>query len=57
MELVDKWMSALRTRVVAFLAIVLAVAVTAVSCSSGGTTAQETPGIARNWWPTTFTRC
>lgn len=46
MELVDKWMSALRTRVVAFLAIVLAVAVTAVSCSSGGTTAQETPGIA-----------
>lgn len=46
MELVNRWMSALRTRVVAFLAIVLAVAVTAVSCSSGGTTAQETPGIA-----------
>lgn len=47
MTLVDRWMNSIRTRVVAFIAIILAVAVTAVSCSgSGTTTAQATAGIA-----------
>ena len=45
MAIVNRWMSAVRTRVVAFVAIVLAVAVTAVACS-GGTTAQVSTGIA-----------
>ncbi|PSN16348.1 hypothetical protein C7271_20320 [filamentous cyanobacterium CCP5] len=47
MTLFDRWMSTIRTRTVAFIAIVLAIAVTAVSCSGGGgTTAQSSPGIA-----------
>lgn len=45
MTLVNQWMSVIRTRTVALIAIVLAVAVTAVSCS-GGTTAQTPNGIA-----------
>jgi hypothetical protein len=39
-------MDAVRTRTVAFIAIILAVAVTAISCSSGGTSAQTEAGIA-----------
>ncbi|MEO0489493.1 MAG: DUF3365 domain-containing protein [Cyanobacteria bacterium P01_A01_bin.123] len=46
MTLVNRWMSTLRTRTVAFIAIVLAIAVTAVSCSGGGTTAQAPAGVA-----------
>lgn len=46
MTLVEKWMSTIRTRTVAFIAIIMAVAVTAISCSSGGTTASTTPGVA-----------
>lgn len=47
MTLVNRWMSTLRTRTVAFIAIVLAIAVTAVSCSGGGSTTAQTPaGIA-----------
>jgi len=42
---VERWMHTLRTRTVAFIAIIIAVAVTAISCS-GGTTATATPGIA-----------
>jgi len=42
---VERWMHTLRTRTVAFIAIIMAVAVTAISCS-GGTTATATPGIA-----------
>jgi hypothetical protein len=47
MALVEQWMSTIRTRTVAFIAIILAVAVTAISCSSGGgTTATASAGIA-----------
>lgn len=46
MALVERWMSTLRTRTVAFIAIIMAVAVTAISCSSGGTTATASAGIA-----------
>lgn len=47
MTLANHWMRTLRTRTVAFIAIVLAIAVTAVSCSGGGgTTAQANAGIA-----------
>lgn len=46
MTLTQRWMSTLRLRVVAFIAIMMAVAVTANSCSSGGTTATASPGIA-----------
>jgi len=46
MTLVERWMQTLRTRTVAFIAIIMAVAVTAISCSSGGTTATATPGIS-----------
>ncbi|MDB9527301.1 DUF3365 domain-containing protein [Oscillatoria sp. CS-180] len=46
MTLVDRWMSTIRTRTVAFMAIIMAVAITAISCSSSGTTATTTPGIA-----------
>lgn len=47
MTLVEKWMNTLRTRTVAFIAIILAVSVTAISCSSGGsTTATAAPGIS-----------
>ncbi len=47
MTLVERWMNTLRTRTVAFIAIIMAVAVTAISCSSGGgTTATATVGIA-----------
>jgi len=42
---VERWMHTLRTRTVAVIAIIMAVAVTAISCS-GGTTATATPGIA-----------
>ena len=45
MAIVDRWMTTLRTRTAAFLAIVLAVAVTAVSCSGSGTVAQSQGGI------------
>jgi hypothetical protein len=45
MTLVNRWISIIRTRTVAFVAIILAVAVTAMSCSSG-TTAQQSAGIA-----------
>lgn len=46
MTLVEQWMSTIRTRTVALIAIVMAVAVTAISCSGSGTTAQTTGGIA-----------
>ncbi|NER82452.1 MAG: DUF3365 domain-containing protein [Leptolyngbya sp. SIO1D8] len=47
MAIVEKWIGAIRTRTVAFIAIILAVAVTAISCSSGGaTTATASSGIA-----------
>ncbi|MGB3612743.1 MAG: DUF3365 domain-containing protein, partial [Elainellaceae cyanobacterium] len=48
MAILDKWMSAIRTRTVAFIAIILAIAVTAISCSSsgGGTTTEASAGIA-----------
>lgn len=46
MTIVNQWMNTIRTRTVAFIAIILAVAVTAVSCSGGGTTAQSNPGVA-----------
>ncbi|MGF1534857.1 MAG: DUF3365 domain-containing protein [Elainellaceae cyanobacterium] len=48
MGILENWISAIRTRTVAFIAIVLAVAVTAISCSSGGggTTAQASAGVA-----------
>ncbi|MEM6435401.1 MAG: DUF3365 domain-containing protein [Cyanobacteria bacterium P01_D01_bin.115] len=45
MTLVNHWINTIRTRTVAFVAIVLAVAVIAASCS-GGTTAQTPAGIA-----------
>ncbi|RZM82006.1 DUF3365 domain-containing protein [Leptolyngbya iicbica LK] len=45
MTLVGKWMNTLRLRVVAFIAIIMAVAVTAVACG-GGTTATASAGIA-----------
>ncbi|NET50135.1 MAG: DUF3365 domain-containing protein [Merismopedia sp. SIO2A8] len=47
--LVNHWASAIRTRTAAFIAIILAVAVTAISCSSGSaptTSAAATAGIA-----------
>jgi len=47
MAILDKWMSAIRTRTVAFIAIILAIAVTAISCSGGGgTTTEASAGIA-----------
>ncbi|MGB3493463.1 MAG: DUF3365 domain-containing protein [Elainellaceae cyanobacterium] len=46
MTFVNRWTSLIRTRTVAFIAIVLAVTMTAVSCSSGGSTTQATAGIA-----------
>ena len=47
MTLVQRWMNTLRTRTVAFIAIITAVAVTAVACGGGGsTTATAAPGIA-----------
>ena len=47
MTLVNRWVNTLRTRTVAFIAIVLAIAVTAVSCSGGGSTTAQTPaGVA-----------
>ncbi|MEO0986376.1 MAG: DUF3365 domain-containing protein [Cyanobacteria bacterium J06639_14] len=48
MAIVEKWLSAIRTRTVAFIAIILAVSITAISCSSGGggTTATASAGIA-----------
>lgn len=47
-SLLNRWASAIRTRAVAFIAIILSVAVTAVACSGGGpaTTATATAGIA-----------
>ncbi|MBE7384317.1 MAG: DUF3365 domain-containing protein [Leptolyngbya sp. SIO1E4] len=47
MAIVERWMGAIRTRTVAFIAIILAVAITAISCSSsGGPTATASTGIA-----------
>ena len=46
MAIVEKWLRAMRTRTVAFIAIILAVSVTAISCSSGGTTATASAGVA-----------
>ncbi len=49
MAILEKWLRAIRTRTVAFIAIILAVSVTAISCSSsggGGTTATATAGVA-----------
>ncbi|MEM9003037.1 MAG: DUF3365 domain-containing protein [Cyanobacteria bacterium P01_F01_bin.86] len=48
MAIVEKWLSAIRTRTVAFIAIILAVSITAISCSSGGgsTAATASAGIA-----------
>ncbi|MEM9119513.1 MAG: DUF3365 domain-containing protein [Cyanobacteria bacterium P01_F01_bin.56] len=46
MALVERWMNTLRTRTVAFLAIIMAVAVTAVACGGGGTVATSAPGIS-----------
>ena len=43
MTIVNKWVDLIRTRMVAFIAIILAVAVTAISCSSApATDAEET---------------
>ena len=44
MAIVEKWMDSIRTRTVAFIAIILAVAVTVVSCSGGAS--KDTAGIA-----------
>lgn len=44
--LVDRWMQTIRTRTVAFIAIILAVAVTAISCSGGGSSTAGTAGVA-----------
>ncbi|MEM1278512.1 MAG: DUF3365 domain-containing protein [Cyanobacteria bacterium P01_D01_bin.6] len=46
MALVERWMNTLRMRTVAFLAIIMAVAVTAVACGGGGTVATSAPGIS-----------
>ena len=46
MTFASKWVNAIRTRTVAFIAIILAVAVTAISCSGGGTTATASVGVA-----------
>jgi hypothetical protein len=47
MTTVDRWMGALRTRTVAFISMVLAVAVVAAACGGGGgTTAQAGGGIS-----------
>ncbi|NEQ42428.1 MAG: DUF3365 domain-containing protein [Leptolyngbya sp. SIOISBB] len=47
MALVQRWMDTLRMRTVAFIAIIMAVAVTAVACGGGGsTTATAAPGIS-----------
>ncbi|MDA0672525.1 MAG: DUF3365 domain-containing protein [Cyanobacteria bacterium] len=47
MAIVERWMHTLRTRTVAFIAIILAVAVTAISCSGGGgTVTGNGPGIS-----------
>ena len=40
-SLLNRWASAIRTRTVAFIAIIMAVAVTAISCSSSGPAATE----------------
>lgn len=45
MTVVEKWMSAIRTRTVAFVAIVLAIATTAVACGGGGSPTTSTAGI------------
>ena len=47
-SLLNGWIKAIRTRTVAFIAIILAVAVTAISCSSSGgsSTPVATAGIA-----------
>ena len=46
MAIVERWMDVIRTRTVAFIAIILAVAVTVVSCSGGGGASKDTAGIA-----------
>jgi hypothetical protein len=45
MAFIENWLTAMRTRTVAFIAIVLAIAVTAVSCSGGTPTASAPAGI------------
>ncbi|MEO1094153.1 MAG: DUF3365 domain-containing protein [Cyanobacteria bacterium J06638_28] len=45
MAIVERWMRELRTRTVAFIAIILAISVTVISCSSGGSPT-ATAGIA-----------
>jgi hypothetical protein len=45
MAFIENWLTAIRTRTVAFIAIVLAIAVTAVSCSGGAPTASAPAGI------------
>lgn len=45
MAILKEWLHKMRTRTVAFIAIIFAVAVTAISCSSG-TTSQASAGIA-----------
>lgn len=45
MSRLEKWAQSLRTRTIAFISIIIAVAVTAVSCSGGGGTAAVS-GIA-----------
>ena len=44
MTMIENWLNAIRTRTVAFIAIILAVAVTAVACSGGGTTNEAATG-------------
>ena len=46
MAIVERWMDSIRTRTVAFIAIILAVAVTIVSCSGGGGASKDSAGIA-----------
>ncbi|MBP0000737.1 MAG: DUF3365 domain-containing protein [Cyanobacteria bacterium SID2] len=47
MSLIGNWMQAIRTKTVAFITIILAVAVTAISCSSGSdANVQQAAGIS-----------
>ena len=45
MAFIENWLDSIRTRTVAFIAIVLAVAVTAVSCDGGPAPEASAPGI------------
>ena len=46
MSILGKWMQAIRTKTVAFIAIILAVAITAVSCSGGSSGPAAADGIS-----------